>query len=357
MRAWVYQAANQLSVHGAKKAPWSVGWYDQRGKKKQKTIGTKTAANQYARKLEGEAAAGLLRSHERIRWADFVARFKRDHLATLAPTSGPLYERAITEFTTIIGPQYLDQVDEGAIAEFRAKRMKDVKSPATVNKDLRFLRCALNKARKWKLIPQRIEFDMLREPERDPYFVDDETFGKLYRACSEMTQPTLQHCEASEWWQALLTFCYMTGWRIGEALSLRRDYIDWANGVATIPADVTKGKRDARIELHPVVISHLKTVVGFGPMVFEWPLHERLLWTHFAKLKKAAKVEFDGAFHRFRFGFANANVDSLEPDVLQRLMRHQDAKTTRHYVNTAERMKRRGTADRLHVPEILAKKA
>jgi hypothetical protein len=38
-------------------------------------------------------------------------------------------------------------------------------------------------------------------------------------------------------------------------------------------------------------------------------------------------------------------------------MRHQDAKTTRHYVNTAERMKRRGTADRLHVPAKLLKKA
>jgi integrase len=357
MRAWTFQDSKQLAKHGAKKCPWSVGWFDARGRKKQKTIGQKTAATHYARKLEGEAAAGLLRSHDRMKWADFVERFKRDHLATLAPTSGPLYERALAAFTTVIAPQYLDQVDEGAIAEFRARRMKAVKSPATVNKDLRFLRCALNKAKKWKLIPQRIEFDMLREPERDPYFVDDETFGKLYDACGTMAQPKLQSCDASEWWQSLLTFCYMTGWRIGEAMSLRRDCIDWTNGVATIPADQTKGRRDARVELHPVVIDHLKTVVGFGPMVFEWPLHERLLWTHFAKLKAVAEVEFEGAFHRFRFGFANANVDGLEADVLQRLMRHQDAKTTRHYVNTAERMKRRGTADRLHVPAKLLTKA
>lgn len=356
MRAWTFQDPKQLAKHGEKKCPWSVGWYDARGKKRQMTLGTKTAAKHYARKLEGESAAGLLSIPQRMKWKDFVERFKRDHLATLAPTSGPLYERTLDEFTAAIGPQYLDQVDEAAVAEFRAKRMKEVKSPATVNKDLRFLRCALNKARKWKLIPQRIEFDMLKEPERDPYFIDDETFGKLYDACEGMTQPKLPNCKASAWWQALLTFGYMTGWRIGEAMSLRSDSIDWVKGVATIPADQTKGKRDARVELHPVVIDHLKVIAGAGPMVFEWPLHERLLWTHFAKLKEAAHVEFDGAFHRFRFGFANANVDQLEPDVLQRLMRHQDAKTTRHYVNAAERMKRRGTADRLHVPSKLVKK-
>lgn len=76
-------------------------------------------------------------------------------------------------------------------------------------------------------------------------------------------------------------------------------------------------KRDSRAELNSVILDHLKGIVGFGALVFDWPHHERLLWVEFAKLKEAAGVEFSGAFHRFRFGYANANVDRLEADLLQ----------------------------------------
>lgn len=357
MRAWVYQAANQLTVHGAKKAPWSVGWYDQCGKKKQKTIGTKTAANQYARKLEGESAAGLLKSHERVKWAEFVTRFDEDHLSTLRPRSRKAYSESIAKFTAKSAPAYVDQVDAGLVDKFRAARLRDGVQPATVNRDLRHLRCALKKARKWGLLPAMIEIELLREPERDPEFIDDDAFQALYNACESMTLPAAQHYSAKEWWQALLVFAYMTGWRIGEITALRRDQVDFANGVATLEAEKTKGGRDIRIELHPAVIEHLKTVVSFELEVFHWPYNERTLWDHFAKLKKAAGVEFKGAFHRLRFGFCNANVDRVDEDVLQHLMRHRDRQTTRRYVHVAKRMQRQGTADKLHVPAILAKKA
>lgn len=91
------------------------------------------------------------------------------------------------------------------------------------------------------------------------------------------------------------------------------------------------------VELHLVVIDHLKLVVGFDELVFTWRHNKRTLWADFANLKEEAGGEFSGAFHRFRFGFANANVDSLPVDVLQRLMRHQSAKTTSIYINKAER--------------------
>jgi integrase len=107
------------------------------------------------------------------------------------------------------------------------------------------------------------------------------------------------------------------------------------------------------VELHEAVVSHLRRIEGFGPLVFNWPHHERTLWADFASLKKAAKVEFPGAFHRLRFGFANANVDNLDADVLQRLMRHRAAATTRGYINAAQRMKRAGTAAKLHTPDVL----
>jgi integrase len=145
----------------------------------------------------------------------------------------------------------------------------------------------------------------------------------------------------------------MTGWRIGEILDLRRVDVDLETGIATVDAESTKGRRTARVELHPVVVDHLRAIVEFQPLVFDWPHHERTLWADFKSLKDAAGLKFPGAFHRLRFGFANANVDALPADLLQRLMRHQAASTTRRYINAAERMKRVGTAARLHVPEVL----
>lgn len=130
-----------------------------------------------------------------------------------------------------------------------------------------------------------------------------------------------------------------------------------SKAIATLTAERTKGRRDVRIELHPTVVDHLKKIVSFDPMVFSWPHPERALWDEFRKLKATAEVDFPGAFHRLRFGFANANVDHVPEDVLQHLMRHKCRTTTRHYVHQAQRMQRQGTADRLHVPAAIANRA
>ncbi|TWT75520.1 site-specific tyrosine recombinase XerD [Posidoniimonas polymericola] len=357
MKAWVFQDPKQKTKHGEKKCPWSVGWYDERGRKKSKSVGPKSTAKAYARKLEGESAAGLLKSRERLKWAEFVTRFEEGHLDTLAARSREEYKTSLGQFNRICRPGYVEQVDAAMVDEFRAKRLKEGVGPATVNKDLRHLKVAMNKARKWRLIGERVEFEMLREPERDPEYVDDDAFAKLYNACDQMTLPAGKHYPAPDWWRALLVFAYLTGWRIGQIMALRRDDVDFGAGTAFVEADKTKGKRDARVDLPKPVVDHLKGIAGFDDLLFAWPHHTRTLYAHFANLKKAAKVEYSGAFHRFRFGFCNANVDALPADVLQQLMQHQDAKTTKLYVNRAARLRRQGTADLIHVPEILTKKA
>ncbi len=262
-------------------------------------------------------------------------------------------------------PAYVDTITTADIDRFTAKRFQDRQlgadddgefpelSPASVNKDLRALKVAFRKAHQWGMLSTPPVFTMLREPERDPYFIDDDAFKALYDACGSLARPEGRRYPAADWWRALLCFAYMTGWRVGEILDLRRADVDLDAGIATVDADSTKGRRTARVELHPIVVDHLRAIVEFQPLVFEWPHHERTLWTDFTALKAAAGLEFPGAFHRLRFGFANANVDALPADLLQKLMRHQAASTTRRYINAAERMKRAGTAARLHVPDVL----
>lgn len=59
-----------------------------------------------------------------------------------------------------------------------------------------------------------------------------------------------------------------------------------------------------------------------------------------------------GAFHRLRLGFASANVDNLDADLLQRPVRHRLGATTKPYIAMAKRVKRAGTADKLRVPRV-----
>lgn len=372
MRAWLFQDPKRKAELGDK-CPWSVGWYTAEGKRKGKKIGAKSTAEKFRQKVQAELALGLCTiGRKRTTWADFRKRFAEIVLPTKAPNTAHAYRCAFDNFERIVMPGNVDAITTATVDEFTAKRRVEIArtptprknepdeplptrtiSPASVNMELRHLRAALRKAADWGMVDALPKVTMLREPERDPFYIDDVAFAKLYAACDGMARPAGRRYPAEDWWKALLAFAYLTGWRIGEILDLRRDDVDLEAGIATVDAESTKGRRTARVELHPVVVDHLRAIVEFTPFVFDWPHHERTLWADFAALKTAAGVEFPGAFHRFRFGFANANVDALPADVLQRLMRHREASTTRRYINAAERLKRTGTASRLHVPDVL----
>jgi integrase len=379
-RAWTFQDPKQKAKLGDK-CPWSVGWYDPQGRRRQKSVGSKSQAEKYCRRVEGELAAGVYGDRKRVKWSDFRTQFADVALAGKAKGTAVEYANALDSFERIVKLVYMDTITTKAIDTFKVKRAAEKcrrrvpkdqaagkpiatkrrrellelsnTSPATVNKELRHIRAALRKARKWGMLAEVPEIEMLKEPQHDPDFIDDATFKSLYEACDKMTRPGNMPYEPADWWRALLCFAYMTGWRIGEILELRREDLDLTTGVAKVAAEVTKGRREARIELPAAVIAHLKGIEGFADRVFEWPHHERTLWADFAALKVEAGATFAGAFHRFRFGFANANVDSMDANLLQQLMGHQDPQTTRHYINAAARMKRSGIAERIHVPAFL----
>jgi integrase len=379
-RAWVFQNTKQKAKLGDK-CPWSVGWYDPAGKRREKVIGAKTNAERYCRKTEGEMAAGVYGDKKRVKWTEFRTQFFATALTGKSPITVEAYEIAFDNYERIIKPVYMDSVTTAAVDAFKSARSKEKGrpripkahaagaprkqkqrkplqptnplSPATVNKDLRHLRAAFKKAKKWKLLAEVPDFEMLPVPERDPYFVDDATFKLLYDACDTMKRPDSTQFIAPDWWKALLCFAYMTGWRIGEILDLKREDLDLETGVARVDAESTKGRREARVELNAILVDHLRAIVGGDPMVFAFPYHMTTLWGDFRALKAAAGVSFPGAFHRLRFGFANANVDSMDADLLQKLMRHRSASTTRIYINAAERMKRSKVAEKVHVPAFL----
>jgi integrase len=162
-----------------------------------------------------------------------------------------------------------------------------------------------------------------------------------------------------DWWRSFLVFAYLTGWRVGAILALKRSDVDLEAGTALSRAESNKGRRDALISLHPMIVGHLKTLTGFSDRMFPWPQSRSVLFRTFGKLQLAAKVKPATkpryGFHDIRRGFATMNADRLTADVLQETMQHQSYATTKLYINLARQLK--PSALKVFAPELPAVEA
>jgi integrase len=347
-----------------------VGWYDPEGRRRSKSFGPGFRGKQHAErhrgKLETELTGGTYASQMRKSWDDFRAEYEAKILDGLAPRSRGDVRSAFDHFERIVKPIRVQTISTRHVDQFKQERRKEpglkkgeLLSPATLNKDLRHLKAALNKAVEWEYLAKLPRFVMERELEKLPTYVPPEHFSKLYAACDRMRWPNkIPNLKPADWWRGLLLFGYMTGWRIGSILSLERKDVNLADGTAFSRAKDNKGKRDQRISLHPIVVEHLERLVCFSPFVFPWDHGRRHLFEEFNDLQDLAGVKPAWGrgrygFHDLRRAFATLNADRLTSDALQAIMQHQDYQTTRRYINLARQLK--PAAHNLFVPELSAK--
>ena len=139
-----------------------------------------------------------------------------------------------------------------------------------------------------------------------------------------------------------------------QALALKWEDVDLEAGTAKTQAEDNKGKRDAIIGIHPLVVEYIRKIRGFHPAVFPWLKNERKLWTVFHKIQEAAGISgpYYG-FHDLGRGFATVNAENMTADALQRLMQHRSYTTTQRYINMAQQVKT--AVANLHVPDVLRK--
>jgi integrase len=373
-KAWIYQDGHQVKKHGADKASHYVGWIDPDGKLRCKSCGPgaegKKTAEKLRKKREAELITGTYQSEAKRTWQDFRKQYEEKIMVKKSPRSQPEIRASLDHFERIINPKFMRAISTRTIDEYVAtrrtepgKKRGDVISPATVNKDLRHLRAALSKAKKWADLREVPDFEFEREPEKLPTYVTPEHFCQIYDACEHATMPTDQSYPAVDWWRALLFTGYLTGWRISELLALRRPDLDLDTGHATTRAEDNKGKRDERAKLHPDVVAHLRKLPSFDIAVFPWKHDRRTLQTEFARIQEAAGIHLacDGShehtrfchvygFHDLRRAFATMNAERLTADALQKLMRHRSYLTTKRYINMARQLDQ--AVDVLYVPQL-----
>ncbi len=396
MKAWLFQDHRQKQKLGEKKCPWSVGWLDPDGNRRSKRIGSKSAAGKFKHKTEGQLAAGTYQSHSRKSWKDFRAEHEQRIADGMEPGTRACTLQALDCFERIIKPKRIGAIKTTTIDDFRAERKTEkgrkgkAISPATVNKELRHIRAVHRFAHDWEYLPKLPKVTMLKVPKKLATYITPEDFAKIYNACGTAKRPANDHFTPGDWWQALLVFSYMTGWRIGEPLALRWRDVSLDKATAITRAEDNKGKRDDLVPLHPIVVEHLRKLVNASiestpgaDLVFYWPHNRRTLWADFCRLQVEAGIEAtcgkkesayprkgrepkDGespkghrhgtgcglyGFHDLRRAFATCNAERLSADELQAMMRHKSYQTTQGYINMARQLNR--TAEALYVPECL----
>jgi integrase len=366
MSAWVYQDDKQVKKRGADRASWYVGWFDPAGKKRCKSCGPGAKGRRNAERLRQKVDAELLTGQYEDRTRRTWAEFRKDYEARLADGVGGRRRRetleALAHFERLAAPKRMAGVTSLAVAGYVAARRKEAGprpdttvSPATVNKELRHLRAVFRKAARWGYLAAAPEFEFLREAKKIPVYMPPEDFALAYAACDSAKLPDAQGYTAGDWWRALLVTAYMTGWRIGALLALRREDVDLDKGTALSRAEDNKGKRDQLIVLHPLAVEHLRALPGFSPVFFPWHHRRATLFDEFGRIQAAGEVKPPAGkarytFHDLRRAFATMNADRLSADALQALMQHQDYKTTQRYINMARQL--RPAAQSLFVPTL-----
>jgi integrase len=358
-------------------ASWYVGWIDPAGKRRCKSYGSgsagKSIAHKERRRIEAELLTGTYQSNTKKTWTEFRQEYEAKVFGGLAIRSREEIKAAFDHFERIATPGRMSTIKTTTIDGFVARRRQEpgkknssVLSPATVNKDLRHLRAAFHKAKRWGYIAELPYVDLVKEPEKLAVYVTPDHFAAIYRACEQATRPAELPYPAADWWRGVLVFGYMTGWRISEILALRRDDLDVEGGYAVTRATDNKGNRDERASLHPVVVEHLRKLAAFHPNVFPWDHNKTTLYQEFAVIQEAAGIRLRCddrhqhtrychvyGFHDLRRAFATMNADRLTGDALRQLMRHRSYSTTQRYINIGRQLDDAVAA--LHVPEVLRK--
>lgn len=314
-------------------------------------------------------------------WKEFREEYRLRVLAGKAASSQTVAEECLDRFERLMKPKVVNAIMPQTVADFvvvlrqqRGRRKGELASPATINKNLRYLKAALHMAQEWGYVHQVPKIRMEREPKRLPRYVTPEHFTSIYDACQHAAKPEGLPCSPADWWRGLVVLLYMTGWRIGQAMSLGRTALDLISGTATAfsTAEETKGKRDALVPLHSLVVEHLRLIVDAGSLaVFPWPYHRRTLDGEWVAIQEKATIQADGekvplhlpcwrkhehtrnchvyGFHDLRRAFATMNADLPEP-VLQHLMQHKHFATTKGYINVGRQL--RPSVPKLYVPTI-----
>jgi len=315
-----------------------------------------------------------------LTWKDFRERYEEEKLATLADKTFLSATSALNHIERVLNPDRLSKLTAATMSQFQAKLRAEGMKDTTIACHLRAIKSALSWAASVGLIPKvpRIE-----RPKR----TKGERFMRGRPVTTEEYERMLQAVPKArpndpEPWKRLLTGLWLSGLRLGEAVSLSWDQdaafcvqLAGRRPVFRIYSEAQKSNRDQLLPMTPDFACWLLETPEadrVGP-VFRLPglvdgipvqaarageiirrigakagvvvdrearwVNEKVIDSKTGKptgerrrvLKEVPKY---ASAHDLRRAFANRWAPRVKPVVLQKLMRHADIQTTlKHYVD------------------------
>jgi integrase len=302
---------------------YQLQWVDpDTGKRRTKSASTEARGEAEAarRDLEYEINHGLHREPSKMTWAEFRRQYEAEKLATLRWATRRKADGVLDAFGSFFGDRKLGEVTERAVSKYAAHVREKGFRPATVHGHLAYLRAALRWAVDQKFIPAVPKFVMPKLPKKTKVRkIVAEEFERLVAVAPDAS------------WRAFLCTAWYSGMRRCEMLDLhwRGDeglpWVDFDAARIRIPAEYNKSDADQWIPLHPELAEILAPLRSDRGRIFRLGLPRRVS-QKFGPL--ALKAGLRITLHDLRRSFGSRYAAVVPAQVLQRLMRHANIRTT-----------------------------
>jgi integrase len=282
--------------------------------------------------LESDLNNGRYQEASRMTWERFRELFEAEYVAGPRLNTRENYENTFDLFERLCNPQRLGSVTERTVSAFAAAmrqtptRGRPGMMSSTIKVKLQFLHTALQWAVDQNLLPMCPRLPVIKVPGKTPQPVPVEAFERLLAKALDDNM------------RAYLLTAWLAGLRLEEAYNLEWEqteaapYLELARNRIVLPAQIVKAGRDQWVPLDTQLREVLERLPRRGPKVFRfttgagrvigvYPVSDRV-----SSLAKQAGVKL--TYHTLRKGFGCRYAGKVPAQVLQKLMRHANIKTT-----------------------------
>lgn len=319
-------------------------WHDPvTGKRKSQSAGTADQDEAETKRAdkEYELNHGLHQEATRLSWERFRELFEQEYVAPLRENTRINYTATLDRFEELCKPPRMDQITARTVSAFTAalrtlktSKAKGGMQPSTVKVRLQFLHTALSWAVEQGFLAKCPKFPSVKVPDRKPRPVPVESFERLLAKSPDQQTSAYLLCG----WLAGLRLCeaYLLEWEE----SALAPYVDLAGNRIVLPGGFVKGVRDQWVPLDTVLGEALLALPRHGRRVFRFVdgrpgryfgrvVSASAVSDRVTALAKAAGVKL--TMHTLRKGFGCRYAGKVPAQVLQKLMRHSNIRTTMDY--------------------------
>jgi integrase len=285
--------------------------------------------------LEYELNHGKYQEASRMTWERFRELFEQEFVAGKRPRTQQNYQDTLNLFERICQPAQLRAVNERVVSAFvagmrqRPGRNRPTMEPGSIKVRLQFLHTALAWAVEQRLLPEIPKFPSVRVPKKKPQPIPVEAFERLL---AKALDPQMR---------AYLLCGWLAGLRLSGAVELEwpeNDRPPWVNlerNRIVLPAEFCKAVEDQWVPLDPDLRRALLELPRQGRKVFQFRnrkgevLGADAVCQRVEALAKKAGVKL--TMKSLRKGFGCRYAGKVPAQVLQKLMRHANIRTTMDY--------------------------